>query len=83
MMASRTSRTLSSVSMAEAANLRSCLHCRISSTDDDHFAPTRKGLTISPARWPDFVEAVFELDRRLRAEGLVEPERESNGSDAS
>ena len=51
--------------------------------DADEFVPTRKGLTIKPATWPDFVEVVFELDRQLRAEGLVKLEGESNGFDAS
>jgi hypothetical protein len=39
--------------------------------DDDEFVPTRKGITVSPARWPVFREAVDALEARMRAEGLL------------
>ena len=38
--------------------------------DDDEWRPGR-GITVPPALWGEFLAGVVELDRRLRAEGLV------------
>ena len=40
-------------------------------TDSDEFVPTRKGITVSPARWPAFREAVEALERQMEEEGLL------------
>ena len=39
--------------------------------DDDEFVPTRKGITVSPARWRAFREAVDELESRMQAKVLL------------
>jgi hypothetical protein len=39
--------------------------------DSDEFVPTRKGITVSPARWPAFREAVEALERQMEEEGLL------------
>lgn len=38
--------------------------------DDDEWRPGR-GITVPPALWGEFLAGVVELDRRLRAAGLV------------
>ena len=48
----------------------------------DEWKPSRKGLTISPALWGEFVKRIEELDAQLRAQGLlveVEAEAEAEG----
>lgn len=50
-------------------------------TDDGEWLPSRKGFTVPPALWVDFVEAVVELDRRLRADGLLDDGEAGDGAD--
>ena len=38
---------------------------------DGQYAPSVKGITVTPSRWPDFLAAVLELDRRMCESGLV------------
>lgn len=40
--------------------------------DSGDWQPTRKGIAVSPSRWPAFYAAVQEMDAQLRAVGLVE-----------
>ena len=40
-------------------------------TDDGEWMPSRKGVTVPPRPWPEFFEAVVDLDHALRAAGVV------------
>lgn len=37
--------------------------------DNDKLRPSKKGLTISPAIWSDFMEGIERLDRELHERG--------------
>lgn len=37
--------------------------------DDEQWHPTKKGITVSPALWPDFLEAVGKVQAQLPGEG--------------
>lgn len=37
--------------------------------DDDQFHPTKKGITVSPQQWPEFLEALSHVQAHLPAEG--------------
>ena len=41
-------------------------------TDDGEWLPSRRGVTLKPEQWDELMRAVVELDRRLRASGVVE-----------
>lgn len=48
--------------------------------DDGEWLPSRRGVTIPPALWGSFFDAVVELDRRLRTDRLVaDTEADVNG----
>ena len=40
--------------------------------DNDELKPTRKGLTISPGLWTEFVQGIEELGEELEERGLLE-----------
>lgn len=37
----------------------------------DELKPTKKGLTISPALWPEFVKGIKKLGEEMRERGLL------------
>ena len=39
---------------------------------DEELKPSRKGLTISPELWPEFVQGIERLGAELEAQGLLE-----------
>lgn len=45
-------------------------------TEEGEWLPSRRGFTVPPAMWSDFFEIVVEMDRRLRAAGIVAEEQE-------
>ena len=47
---------------------------RIYYLDDDsgEYRPTRKGLTIAPDNWPQFMAALRQLEAQLERRGLLE-----------
>jgi len=47
--------------------------------DDGELKPTRKGLTISPDIWPDFVAGIERLGAELAERGLLQEEK-TNGA---
>ena len=40
--------------------------------EDGEWKPTKKGITVSPEIWPEFIAAVQQLDGQLREQGLVD-----------
>lgn len=38
--------------------------------DDEQWHPTKKGLTVSPALWPEFKQALAQVDAHLPTEGV-------------
>ena len=40
--------------------------------DSDELKPTRKGLTLSPGLWPEFIKAVEQLGEDLLQRGLLD-----------
>lgn len=45
-------------------------------TDADEWQPTKKGLTLSPLKWPAFRQAIDQLDEEMRERGLLLPAEE-------
>lgn len=43
---------------------------------DDKYKPSKKGLTISPEIWLEFVQRIEELSEQMEAQGLLEAEGE-------
>ena len=49
--------------------------------DGEEWKPTKKGLSISPAIWSDFVKGIGALGAELEARGLLEdPDKEEEGA---
>ena len=44
--------------------------------DDGSLKPTRKGVTVSPDLWPEFLQGVEKLGTELEQRGLLEKEDE-------
>ena len=44
---------------------------------DDTLKPTRKGVTISPSLWPEFVQGIERLGAELAEQGLLEEVEEA------
>ena len=45
--------------------------------DNEELKPTRKGLTISPLLWPEFVQGIQRLGAELAQQGLLEKVEEA------
>jgi hypothetical protein len=43
--------------------------------DDDAWHPTKKGITVSPSQWPEFIAAISQVEAHLSAETLAKPSR--------
>ena len=41
-------------------------------SDSDNWLPTRKGLTISPGLWTEFVQGIENLGKQMEEMGLLE-----------
>lgn len=42
--------------------------------DSDELKPSKKGLSISPAIWSEFLKGIKRLDAELHTRKLIEPE---------
>ena len=40
--------------------------------DNDELKPTRKGLTLSPSLWTEFVQGIEQLGEQMEAMGLLQ-----------
>ena len=50
----------------------SCVNLRVFwRGDDGEWRPSRKGLCVRTERWPELRQALGELDKRMRAAGLL------------
>jgi hypothetical protein len=45
--------------------------------DNEQWHPTKKGITVSPALWPEFMEAVGQVDKHLPSEDALRGRRRS------
>jgi len=46
---------------------------RVYYEDGDEWKPTKKGLTLSPDIWPEFVQGIEQLTQNMEDAGLLEP----------
>lgn len=54
---------------------------RVYYDDGGEFKPSKKGLTLSPAVWSDFVQGIEKLSAELQAKGLLaDPEEEEEAA---
>lgn len=53
---------------------------RVYYDDGGQYKPSKKGLTISPAIWSDFLQGIEALGAELRARGLLPDDQESQAA---